>query len=90
MNTGTKAPTGSIKDIFKYVVAKVNPIFLVSLVVFIISFTVVVRIPLEQQTQSIIPIIVTRTFDVIGTISFFVCFLFVGLGGRSSPDNYRR
>ena len=89
MKSEINTSSGSVKEIFKNVAAKVNGVFLVSLVVFIISFTVVVKIPLEQQTQSVIPIIISRIFDVIGTISFFVCFLFVGLSG-SAPDNYRR
>jgi len=90
MKSEINTSSGSIKDILKYIVAKVNGIFLISLVVFIISFTVVVKIPLEQATQSIIPIIISRMFDVIGTISFFICFLFIGLGSGSASDNYRR
>ena len=66
------------KDPVKYLIKKANPVALVCLIAFIVSFTIVWKVPIQDPPQSQLLFIIVRFFDALGTVTLFAFFLTLG------------
>jgi hypothetical protein len=84
MEAGTgKRKAASFQEApFRYIIEKANPVFLICLAVFLVSFLVVLNVPLEDPPQSMFLHYLVIFFDVIGMISVFVAYLSVGISEK--------
>lgn len=75
---GIGLPAEFKKDPVRYIIRKANPVALVCLAAFLVSFTVVWKVPLQDPPQSQLLFIIVRFFDALGMVALLVFFLTVG------------
>lgn len=70
----------------RYLIKKANPVALVCLALFLVSFTVLWNVQLQDPPQSQFIFIIYKFFDAFGTVTMIGFLLTVG---ASTPPHYR-